>query len=96
MSEVNERSVLDVIKLTTRLQMAKTNIDYAARVHDELAKKESILLQEEVNKLLETSLEDPEKTFNDITDFLESNEAQISSLNESAIFVSLEKTAGQN
>jgi len=90
-------NILDITKLLSRLQIAKTNIDYAVRLLDDGEKKEDAKTQQvEVDKLLEMELGEPEETLGLIINYLESNEAQVSELNESAILIALSYSAGQN
>ncbi len=88
-------TVLDLTKLSSRLQIAKTNVDYAVAIHNGEEKEIAIKAQHEVDQLLNTDIESLDSV-TVVQDYLESNEAKLTSLYESAIFISMESTAGQN
>ncbi len=87
-------TILQISILTSRLQMLKTNIEYAARMHYEDKQQEAQKLSEEIDKLL--NLEASEENLEGIQEFIEDNDGKVSQLNEEAIIIALEYSAGQN
>ncbi len=87
-------TVLNIAILTARLQMLKTNIDYAARILEEDKQQEAQKLSEEIDGLL--NIEANEENLEGIQEFIEDNEGKVSHLNEEALIIGLEYSAGQN
>ncbi len=87
-------TILQISILTSRLQMLKTNIDYAARVLNEDTQQEAQKLSQEIDELL--NIEANEENLEGIQEFIEDNDGKVSHLNEEALIIGLEYSAGQN